>query len=44
MNTQNTPVHITLWHKGFWLLLLANLFLTMSIYAFVPVLPIWLMT
>ena len=44
MNTQNTPVHITLWHKGFWLLLLANLFLTMSIYALVPVLPIWLMT
>ncbi|MGN0281692.1 MAG: MFS transporter [Prevotella sp.] len=43
MNTQNTPVHITLWHKGFWLLALANLFLTMGVYALIPVLPQWLM-
>lgn len=43
MNTQNTPVHITLWHKGFWLLSLANLFVTMSVYALIPVMPQWLM-
>ncbi len=43
MNTQNTPVHITLWHKGFWWLSFANLFVTMSIYALVPVMPSWLM-
>ncbi|MGN0050551.1 MAG: MFS transporter [Prevotella sp.] len=43
MNTQNTPVHITLWHKGFWLLSLANLFVTMSVYALLPVMPQWLM-
>lgn len=43
MNTQNTPVHITLWHKGFWLLSLANLFVTMGVYALIPVMPQWLM-
>ena len=43
MNTQNTPVHITLWHKGFWLLSLANLFVTMGVYALIPTLPQWLM-
>lgn len=43
MNTQNTPVHITLWHKGFWLLSFANLFVTMSVYALVPTMPSWLM-
>ena len=43
MNTQNTPVHITLWHKGFWLLSLANLFVTMAVYALLPTMPQWLM-
>ena len=43
MNTQNTPVHISLWHKGFWLLSLANLFVTMAVYALIPVMPQWLM-
>ena len=43
MNTQNTPVHVKLWHRDFWLLLLADLMLTMSIYVLIPVVPRWLM-
>ena len=43
MNSQNTPVHIKLWHRDFWLLLLADLLLTMSVYVVLPVLPQWLM-
>ena len=43
MNTQNTPVHMKLWHKGFWLMALANLLLTMSVYMLIPVMPLWLM-
>lgn len=43
MNTQNTPVHIKLWHKDFWLLVIADLLLTMSVCALIPVLPQWLM-
>lgn len=43
LNTQNTPVHIKLWHRDFWMLLVANLLLTMSVYILIPVLPQWLM-
>ena len=43
MNTQSTPVHIKLWHKDFWLLVIADLLLTMSVCALIPVLPHWLM-
>ena len=43
MNTQSTPVHIRLWHREFWLLVIADLLLTMAIYALVPVIPQWLM-
>ena len=42
MNTQNTPVHIKLWHRDFWLLVVANLLLTMSVYVLLPVVPQWL--
>ena len=42
MNTQNTPVHIHLWHHDFWRMAMANLLLTMSVYMLVPVLPFWL--
>lgn len=44
MNTQNTPVHIRLWHKDFWRMSVANLLLTMSIYLLLPVMPLWLMS
>ncbi len=43
MNTQNTPVHIKLWHREFWLMSISSLFLTMSVYALIPVMPQWLM-
>lgn len=43
MNTQNTPVHIRLWHREFWLLVVADLLLTMSVYMLIPVFPHWLM-
>ncbi|MGI6232184.1 MAG: MFS transporter [Prevotella sp.] len=36
MDTQNTPVHIMLWHKAFWLLAFAELLLAMSVYLFIP--------
>lgn len=40
MNTQNTPVHPQLWHREFWLLAFADLLLTMSVYMFIPILPL----
>ena len=43
MNSQNTPVHIRLWHHDFWRMAVANLLLTMSVYMLIPTLPIWLM-
>ena len=43
MNTQNTPVHIRLWHREFWLMACAVLALSMSVYILLPVLPKWLM-
>jgi MFS family permease len=43
VNTQNTPVHIKLWHKDFWMLVVADMLLTMSVYVLIPVMPLWLM-
>lgn len=43
MNTQNTPVHIRLWHRDFWLMAMVNLLLTIAVYMLIPVLPKWLM-
>ena len=43
MNSQNTPVHIHLWHHDFWRMAVANLLLTMSVYMLIPTLPMWLM-
>ena len=42
MNTQNSPMHITLWHRNFWHIALSNLLLTTAIYLFLPVLPLHL--
>ena len=39
MDTQNTPVHVRLWHLDFWLLSLANLSLTVMVYMLMPFLP-----
>lgn len=42
MDTQNTPVHIKLWHHDFWRLCFANLLLMMSIYMLIPAMPFYL--
>lgn len=36
MDTQNTPIHIHLWHRDFWLLAIANMILTLSVYMMIP--------
>lgn len=38
MDTQNTSIHLRLWHRRFQLLLLSELFLAMSVYVLIPVL------
>ena len=43
MNTQNTPVHIRLWHKDFWMVSIANMLLSMAITMMIPTLPNWMM-
>lgn len=43
MNSQNTPVHIRLWHHDFWRMAVANLLLTVAVYMLVPTMPQWLM-
>ena len=43
MDTQNTPVHLSFWHRDFWMLAFANLLLMMSAYALLPTLPFYLM-
>lgn len=42
MNSQNTPIHIRLWHREFWLMAVANLLLTMPVYMLLPTMPRWL--
>lgn len=42
MDTQNTPVHIKLWHKDFWRLCFANLLLMSSVYMLVFAIPYFL--
>lgn len=42
MYTQNTPVHVKLWHREFWHLALANLLLNMSVYMLIPSMPQWM--
>ncbi len=42
MDTQNTPVHIRLWHKDFWLMSIAGMFITVAMYIQFPLLHEWL--
>lgn len=42
MDTQNTPVHIKLWHREFWWMAIANLLLMMSTYMLIPAMPPYL--
>jgi len=39
MNTQNAPVHIRLWHRNFWLMVVANFLLSVSVTMLIPTLP-----
>lgn len=39
MDTQNTPIHIKLWHHDFWRLCFANLLLMMSVYMLIIGVP-----
>ena len=39
MDTQNTPIHIKLWHRDFWRLCFANLLLMMSVYMLIIGVP-----
>ena len=43
MDTQNTPVHIKLWHKDFWRLCFANLLLMSSVYMLIFAIPYMLL-
>lgn len=43
MDTQNTPIHIKLWHHDFWRLCFANLFLMISVYMLIPAMPVYLL-
>ncbi len=43
MNTQNTPVHIHLWHREFWMMVFANMLLGMSVTMLIPTLPSWML-
>lgn len=42
MYTLNTPIHISLWNRDFWLLSLANFLLSFSIFLTFPSLPLWM--
>lgn len=39
MDTQNTPVHIRLWHRRFWFMAFAGLLLSSAMYMLIPVMP-----
>ncbi len=43
MKTQNTPVHVKLWHKDFWLMAVANLLVTASVYMQIPLISSWML-
>ncbi|MGN1375821.1 MAG: MFS transporter [Prevotella sp.] len=42
MYTQNTPVHVKLWHKDFWILATANMLIAMFAYMQLTILPDWM--
>ena len=44
MYTQNTPVHVKLWHKDFWIVATANMFIAMFAYMQLVMLPEWMST
>ncbi len=43
MNSQNTPVHVRLWHRDFLLMSVATFLMSLSVYILVPTMPLWLL-
>lgn len=43
MNVGNTPVHMKLWHKDLWYLVIANFCLMASVYVLLPIVPVWML-
>lgn len=43
MYTQNTPIHVKLWHRDFWLLAIADMLITVSMYMQFLLLPKWML-
>lgn len=43
MYTQNTPVHVNLWHKDFWIMATANMLLTIAVYMQLFFIPGWML-
>lgn len=39
MDTQNTPIHIRIWGHHFWMLVLSNLFVGISVFMLLPYFP-----
>lgn len=39
MDTQNTPIHLRIWSRHFWMLVLANLLLGVSVFMLLPYIP-----
>ena len=44
MDTQNTPIHIKLWHRDFWRLCFANLLLMSSVYMLIVGIPSYMLS
>lgn len=42
MDTQNTPIHINLWHRDFWSMSLAYLLLAMAVCCYIPMIPLFI--
>ena len=42
MDTQNTPIHLRLWHCGFWFLTFASMMLSMAATIVQPIVPLWM--
>jgi len=42
MDTQNTPIHLRLWHREFWFLTFANFLLSASVYMMLIADACWL--
>lgn len=40
MDTQNTPIHLRFWSRHFWMLVLSNLLIGVSIFSLLPYIPI----